>query len=300
MSFKSIQFSFLVFIGIMLLSSDMMARNSQEEQHIEVVMRMIGHKVLLHSGDKISRVLPIERDGERYRIRFDTKFEFIPEELVSIVNKITSEADLTMNYIVAVESCDSKEVVYSYEMNQEEQTNLVPCISRTQPLACYNLLFTILESKDQDGALNTLGLISQDADGSEKKSISYFLMISLGVILIGLFYFLWFRKRRDPADPNVVQLGDYQFDKRNTELLFDQRRIELTSKEADLLILLYDAVNTTMEREEILKRIWGDEGDYVGRTLDVFISKLRKKLEEDPKVKIVNIRGVGYKLVMDV
>jgi DNA-binding response OmpR family regulator len=48
-----------------------------------------------------------------------------------------------------------------------------------------------------------------------------------------------------------------------------------------------------------LNKVWGDEGDYIGRTLDVFISKLRKKLEADSSIKIVNIRGVGYKLVMD-
>jgi DNA-binding response OmpR family regulator len=73
----------------------------------------------------------------------------------------------------------------------------------------------------------------------------------------------------------------------------------LTSKEADLLILLHNSVNTGIEREVILNEVWGDEGDYVGRTLDVFISKLRKKLEGDSSVKIVNIRGVGYKLVLN-
>lgn len=98
----------------------------------------------------------------------------------------------------------------------------------------------------------------------------------------------------------MISLGEYHFDKRNTELLIEQQRIELTSKEADLLLLLYNAANTTVERDVILNMVWGDEGDYVGRTLDVFISKLRKKLEFDSKVKIVNIRGVGYKLVMDV
>ena len=86
----------------------------------------------------------------------------------------------------------------------------------------------------------------------------------------------------------------------NTELLINHKRIELTSKEADLLLLLYNMVNTTVEREVILNKVWGDQGDYVGRTLDVFISKLRKKLEADSSVKITNIRGVGYKLVMDV
>ena len=63
--------------------------------------------------------------------------------------------------------------------------------------------------------------------------------------------------------------------------------------------MLYEKLNETVEKEVILKEVWGDEGDYVGRTLDVFISKLRKKLEADPNVKIVNIRGVGYKLVVE-
>ena len=95
-------------------------------------------------------------------------------------------------------------------------------------------------------------------------------------------------------------MGKYHFDKLNAELIIEEQRIELTSKEADLLMLLYDTVNTTVEREVLLNRVWGDEGDYIGRTLDVFISKLRKKLEFDTQVKIVNVRGVGYKLVMDV
>ena len=73
---------------------------------------------------------------------------------------------------------------------------------------------------------------------------------------------------------------------------------ELTSKEADLLALLHASVNTTVERYVLLKNVWGDEGAYVGRTLDVFISKLRKKLEADPSIRIVNVRGIGYKLIL--
>ena len=61
--------------------------------------------------------------------------------------------------------------------------------------------------------------------------------------------------------------------------------IELSSKETDLLFLLFSNENTTLEREHILNVVWGDEGDYVGRTLDGFISKLRKKLEADASVK---------------
>ena len=82
-------------------------------------------------------------------------------------------------------------------------------------------------------------------------------------------------------------------------LSFEDNRVELSNKEAELLSLLHTYANAPVEREVILQRVWGDEGDYVGRTLDVFISKLRKKLEADASVKIVNIRGIGYKLLMD-
>ena len=120
------------------------------------------------------------------------------------------------------------------------------------------------------------------------------------LLLVLVFYIFWKRKRNSTIDPSWIPLGEYYFDQRNMELVIEQQHIELTSKEADLLMLLYNEANTTVERDVILNMVWGDEGDYVGRTLDVFISKLRKKLEFDSKVKIVNIRGVGYKLVLDV
>ena len=91
-----------------------------------------------------------------------------------------------------------------------------------------------------------------------------------------------------------------QLEKTEFELIksTEKEKTELSSKEADLLMLLYSSLNQTLERETILNKVWGDEGDYVGRTLDVFISKLRKKLEQDPEIKIVNVRGVGYKMVI--
>ena len=73
----------------------------------------------------------------------------------------------------------------------------------------------------------------------------------------------------------------------------------VSSKEASLLDLLHVNLNQTVNREHILQVVWGDEGDYLGRTLDVFISKLRKKLGEDSNLKIVNIRGIGYRMVLN-
>ncbi len=270
-------------------------KNSQEEQHIEVSLRKIGHQVLLNSGDSTSRVLPIKKEGDRYRIRFATDFGFNPDVLVTIVNKVMEDTKMTYGYIVEVEECETSDIVYSYKIGDLETDNVNHCSFRTLPISCYNLLFTIIGADEQISNSVTLGVV--DGTGSEQNKMNYGLISFLIVLTIGILLFLWKKRNQSKIDPNIIPLGEYRFDKRNTELLFQKQRIELTAKEADLLVLLYDAVNTTVERDVILSRVWGDDGDYVGRTLDVFISKLRKKLEANSKVKIVNIRGVGYKLV---
>ena len=176
-------------------------------------------------------------------------------------------------------------------VDQVTQTDIVPCKGRLQPKECYFLLFTIVKPSEEISLVNNV-----TESNTQLSTVIYYLF---GALVLALMAFWLLRKRRSKPDPDLIPLGEYVFDKRNTELILENQRIELTSKEADLLLLLYDAANTTVEREVILNKIWADEGHYVGRTLDVFISKLRKKLEFDTKVKIVNIRGVGYKLVVN-
>jgi DNA-binding response OmpR family regulator len=82
-------------------------------------------------------------------------------------------------------------------------------------------------------------------------------------------------------------------------LSYNEQKTELSAKESDLLEFLAKHLNQRVEKDKILKAVWGDDGDYVGRTLDVFISKLRKKLAADNSIRIVNIRGIGYQLVVE-
>jgi LPXTG-motif cell wall-anchored protein len=300
MDSRLIKSALFTIVCVLLISFKGNAQDSQEEKHIMVSLRMIGHQILLNSNDSTSRVLPIINNDNQYKIEFESEFEFIPEELVATVNRVVQETKLASNYIVEVEHCDTQEVVYSYEVNNLEQSNITPCRGRIQPRCCYNLLFTLIDPKEiNDTLLKPIQNASIDLANQpiEARSMNYISFLIGFVLVAGAFFFLWKKRNKTPADPNLIPLGEYHFDKRRTELLIEHQRIELTSKEADLLLLLYEAVNTTVKREEILKMVWGDEGDYVGRTLDVFISKLRKKLGADSSVKIVNIRGVGYKLV---
>jgi two-component system OmpR family response regulator len=94
-----------------------------------------------------------------------------------------------------------------------------------------------------------------------------------------------------------VQIGEYSFDNRRQLLLLKDKRISLTTKESELLDLLYRHKNQILERNYALKSIWIDDNYFNARSMDVYITRLRKYLKNDPAVKILNIHGRGYRLI---
>lgn len=97
------------------------------------------------------------------------------------------------------------------------------------------------------------------------------------------------------ADTGEFKLGVFTFDHRNYLLKGDEER-KLTKKEADILKLLCEHQDQVLERELIANMVWGDDSYFVGRSMDVFITKLRKYLKQDESISITNIHGVGFKL----
>lgn len=269
------------------------------ERQVEVAMRMVGHQVLLAVGDSSSLVLPVEKNGDQYKIRFGTEFGFDPEVLNATVDRVVSGARIAKRYVVEVVSCDSNLVVHGWSVT-EFMDDVIACKERVQPVACYELWITIVEPNT--AALQGLG--SPDQGGITVLGLDndrMLMLVALILLAVGGLVAVILKRRAGlatSADANTVRIGEFQFNKRNMELSFKNDKVQLTSKEADLLQLLSASANNTVERDAILASVWGDEGDYVGRTLDVFISKLRKKLEADANVRIVNVRGVGYKLVL--
>ncbi|MBS1488062.1 MAG: response regulator transcription factor [Bacteroidetes bacterium] len=94
----------------------------------------------------------------------------------------------------------------------------------------------------------------------------------------------------------IFRLGSFSFDSKNFILHHSSGEKILTQKEAEVMRLLCLHRERVLKREEILKTVWGDDDYFMGRSLDVFISKLRKYLKDDPNVEIVNYHGVGFKL----
>ena len=94
------------------------------------------------------------------------------------------------------------------------------------------------------------------------------------------------------------EIGDYFFDYTSQIISFKGQQQKLSTKEAELMRLLCIKKNDVLTREEALIKIWHDDNYFTGRSMDVFLSKLRKYLKEDPNVEIVNVHGKGYKLLV--
>jgi len=127
-----------------------------------------------------------------------------------------------------------------------------------------------------------------------------YLLGSMSFLAFVGFIFLRSGKPRgamlNSQDTDILTLGAVLFDAKNRKLIINKKTIDLTGTETRLLLIFALSPNETIERSRLQKEIWEDEGVIVGRSLDMFISKLRKKLELDPYINIVVIRGKGYKL----
>jgi len=93
----------------------------------------------------------------------------------------------------------------------------------------------------------------------------------------------------------IVEIGRYIFKPNDLILDFEDEKKRLTLKEAELISLFSENRNKILSRSEILKKIWGSDDYFLGRSLDVFISRLRKYFKHDPDIKIVNIHGIGFR-----
>lgn len=107
------------------------------------------------------------------------------------------------------------------------------------------------------------------------------------------------RSNNKKAAKNVdfYTIGNYKFDVVRHILSFDGVDQKLTSKEASLLELLCASKNETLDRSEALKKIWFDDSYFNARSMDVYVTKLRKYLKADPTIEILNVHGVGFKLI---
>ncbi len=282
-----------VFAGIASLAAGVFLLDAGREpgitpQEAVIVMRNVGHHVLQAAGDSTSRVLPVHDLGEHtYLIRFESPFTFEPDSLVEVIRRSIQQGPgrsiAQAAYTVNVLKCVGEEVVYGYQIAGRAENTLVPCRGRVQPRDCYMIRISF-----QQPSAFTFKAGLQVLSG----------FLAAAVLFVGFSYAQKARQRPKHGDAPVA-IGKYNFSFGQRTLAKGSSAVELTAKEAKLLRLFANHPNEVLERDRLLKEVWEDEGVFVGRSLDMFVSKLRKKLQDDPSVKIQNVHGKGYKLCLD-
>lgn len=248
----------------------------------EILLRRIGHEVLLQSGDSTSIVLPIEKISENeYQIKFENTFTFKPEVLVTISQRFLTKDVLSDEYLVTVLNCRNSSVIYGFTISKNKKDALITCKGRKQPKACYTISVKFKTPPQSMGNY-------------------VYLWVGLCLVVCLIFVFLK-RKKSKKVKVNVehdkmFSIGLTVFDVQKRELQFHDAIVDLTKTETRLLLIFASSPNEIIERSRLQKEIWEDDGVIVGRSLDMFISKLRKKLEQDSSISLVVVRGKGYKL----
>jgi DNA-binding winged helix-turn-helix (wHTH) protein len=248
----------------------------------EILLRRIGHELLLQSGDSTSRVLPVKKIADNeYEISFEKEFAFLPDSLVNTTGRLLAKDPLAGDYVVNVLNGGGAGIAYGYAVSENKKDDIVACIGRKQPKAHYTI-----NIKFKPGRIDLL---------SNKILLGGLPFLTL----VGFVLFRYDKPRKvltDVQHADTLTLGQGLFDAKNRKLFVNGSTIELTGTETRLLQIFAMAPNEIIERSRLQKEIWEDEGVIVGRSLDMFISKLRKKLEADATIKIVVVRSKGYKL----
>ncbi|WPU91219.1 winged helix-turn-helix domain-containing protein [Mucilaginibacter sabulilitoris] len=272
----------LLFISVIGVAFSMTGSEDFAIARREVLLRRIGDELLTQSGDSKSRVLPVKKIAENeYQIRFENNLTFQPDSLVNTTRRLLAKDPLTRDYVVNVLNRGDASVAYGFAISGNKKDDIVACKGRKQPKASY-----MINIKFKPTGIN----IAKNG----------YLLGSLPFLaFVGFIFFRSVKPRkalRDGQYTDRLTLGEVLFDAKNRKLIINGNTIDLTGTETRILRILALSPNETIERSRLQKEIWEDEGVIVGRSLDMFISKLRKKLELDSNINIVVIRGKGYKL----
>lgn len=288
------------------------AKNEHPDKHLEILLRNIGHQVLLNSSDSTSRVLPVQKlNDHTFRISFENSFGFTPDTLMNIIHSQLAAAHISKDYTVSVNECLRNQIIFAYEVNTSAG-DLKPCRGRQQKKGCYIIEISFFTR--------------------QIFNYAWLLVLLVPLALLGAYFSPWWKNletndvaeeetvsgKDEPvagkiANDNVVidlneetslafvrhkMIGSFRLDETKGILCLNDQTIELSDKEAKALGIFASTQNTVVDRDYLRKILWEDEGVIViNRNVDVLISKLRKKLSADPSISIVNVHGKGYKLV---
>ncbi|REA57862.1 winged helix family transcriptional regulator [Dyadobacter luteus] len=259
-------------------------------ESVNLAMRRAVHQLKLQNGDSLSTVKAVKQtDATSFSIELDQVFDYA--ELPQLLQQSFDLHKIEKPYNVSILNCRSDEIILGYSYLDLANKDGIPCAGRTKEPGCYVLK------------------VSFTPEEKAVASPGNWWLIPAGILLSVLGFVVLRRsgkseliasKTDDAISDSRINFGESQLDITNLVLYSCEKKHNLTYREAKLLHLFVSHKNQIMERDFILKSVWEDEGITVGRSVDVFVSRLRKLLSEDTTLKIAAVHGIGYRMEISV
>lgn len=271
------------------VSAEKESARARFARNVNLALRRTAHNLLRQQADSTSRIAPVQQiDDRTFAIRLEKSFAY--DGIPTLLQQSLELHHISTPYDVAVLDCDHGELQLGYTFYDLTTPEGVACSGRVQEAGCHTLQVTFNSSVTATSVPSNLWWAG-----------------TLGFLLTGLVALVWYRAgghKVPPENPepslthenSLLYLGHTTFDPANQSLHVADTRHTLTYRETKLLRLFAEHPNQLLERGFILSSVWGDEGIIVGRSADVFVSRLRKLLQDDPTLRIAAIHGVGYRL----
>ncbi|WP_229254136.1 winged helix-turn-helix domain-containing protein [Dyadobacter sp. NIV53] len=256
-------------------------------EKVNLALRRTAHHLLMANSDSSSSIPPIEQaDANTFHVQVDHLFEY--KKLPALLQESLDVYGIKRAYDVSVVNCKNGEIRLGYNFLDLNKKGGVPCENRKQEPGCYTIKVSFYPEK-------------QVASTSEN-----WWLVPMGSLLAGFGFIVWKKTRKEHSTPILKEIpvdadhknhfGNSVLDLPNLILISGNNSYNLTYREAKLLNLFALNQNQILERDFILKSVWEDEGIIVGRSVDVFVSRLRKLLAEDSNIKIAAVHGIGYRM----
>jgi len=230
----------LSFISVICVAFTMAGNDEFDIARREVLLRRIGHEILLQSGDSTSRVLPVKKIAKNeYQVSFENDLTFQPDLLVNTTQRLLAKDPLARDYVVNVLNCADASVAYGYAISKIRKMIIVACKGRTQPIACYmiNIKFkptTVITAKN-----------------------GYFLGGLSFLAFVGFMFFRYAKPKKalpGSRPTGVFTLGSMSFDTETRKLMINGMTIDLTRTETRVLHIFALSPNEAIERSRLQKR----------------------------------------------
>jgi Transcriptional regulatory protein, C terminal len=255
---------------------------------INLALRRTADQLLRIACDSTSQIPSIVqmKDGI-WQIRLEQSFDY--DSLPSILQASLTLHHIDLAYDVLVKKCDDGTIALGYNYLDFLKQGNVACGGRARSEDCQYIEVSLIQPIQKTTTTLSNGLW-------------------LFLIVVGLLG-VWLYKRTPIEQPSQTfststepetnlwtALGHSKFDQVNQILICGESKKSLTFREAKLLSLFFTNVNKVLDREYIIQQVWADEGVLVGRSVDVFVSRLRKKIADDDSLSLNVVHGVGYRL----